>query len=149
LALNWVLLNGKVTLASLLWGYALGYGLLWLLRPIFTSTAYFDKFNKLVAFALFFFWELFRANFNVVRLVLFKANKAIHPAIVAIPLSAETEAEIALLANLISLTPGTLSLDVSTDQQVLYIHAIDVTDEDRLRENLKNGLETRLLEIMR
>ena len=67
----------------------------------------------------------------------------------AIPLTAETDAEIAFLANLISLTPGTLSLDVSTDRRVLYIHAIDVQDVDKLRMDIKNGLEARLLEVMR
>ena len=149
LALNWVLLNGQVTLVNLLWGYALGYGLLWLVRPVFTSTVYFDKINKAVAFAFYFLWELFRANLHVVRLVLFQAKAAIRPAIVAIPLDAQSDAEIALIANLISLTPGTLSLDVSTDRQVLYVHAIDVTDVDELREALKNGIEARLLEVMR
>ena len=85
----------------------------------------------------------------MVRLTLFKTNKEITPAIVAIPLTAETDAEIAFLANLISLTPGTLSLDVSTDRQVLYIHAIDVKDIEKLRTDIKSGLEARLLEVMR
>ena len=149
LALNWMLLNGDVSLLNLCIGYVLGYGLLWIVRPIFTSVTYFDKIHKAVAFAFFFLWELFRANLSMVRLVLFKPNHEIHPAIIALPLTAETDAEIALLANLISLTPGTLSLDVSSDHQVLYIHVIDVTDADKLREELQKGLEARLLEVMR
>jgi len=149
LALNWMLLNGEVSLLNLCIGYVLGYGLLWLLRPLFSSITYFDKIHKAITFGFFFLWELFRANINMVRLVLFKPNRDIHPAIIALPLKAETDAEIALLANLISLTPGTLSLDVSSDQKVLYIHAIDVTDVDKLREELQKGLEARLLEVMR
>lgn len=46
------------------------------------------------------------------------------PGVIALPLSARTEMEITLVANLISLTPGTLSLDVSDDRKVLYIHAM-------------------------
>ncbi len=149
LTLNWILLTGHLTFVNILSGFMVGHGLLWLLRPVFTSSGYFIKVNRAVGFIFYFFWELFKSNMHVVRLVLFKANKEITPAIIAIPLTAETDAEIALLANLISLTPGTLSLDVSSDRRVLYIHAIDVKDVEKVRLDLKNGLEARLLEVMR
>ncbi len=149
LTLNWILLTGHLTFVNIISGFMVGYGLLWLLRPVFISTGFFIKVHRAVGFLVYFFWELFKSNLNVVRLVLFKATREITPAIVAIPLTAETEAEIALLANLISLTPGTLSLDVSSDRRVLYIHAIDVKDVEKLRMDLKNGLEARLLEVMR
>ena len=61
----------------------------------------------------------------------------------------KTDAEIALLANLLTLTPGTLSLDVSTDRKVLYIHTLDVEDVDALRVEIKRSLERALLELMR
>ena len=54
-----------------------------------------------------------------------------------------------LLANLVSLTPGTLSLEVSEDRRVLYIHAMFVDDRDALRRQIKDGFERRLLEVMR
>src|SRR5699024_7238650 len=61
------------------------------------------------------------------------------PGVIALPLEARTELEITLVANLISLTPGTLSLDVSDDRKVLYIHAMFLDDEEELRRNLKIG----------
>ncbi len=149
LTLNWILLTGHLTFVNIISGFIVGYCLLLLLRPIFTSAGYFVKVHRAIAFIVFFFWKLVTANLHVVWLVLFKANHQLTPAIVAIPLAAKTEAEIALLANLISLTPGTLSLDVSTDRQVLYIHAIDVKDVEMLQRELINGLEARLLEVMR
>jgi multicomponent Na+:H+ antiporter subunit E len=72
---------------------------------------------------------------------------------VAVPLDIETDsdAEITLLANLISLTPGTLSLDLSPDRRTLYVHAMDIPggDLDRFRRNLKQELERRVIEVLR
>lgn len=70
------------------------------------------------------------------------------PGVIAMPLSARTEIEITMVANLISLTPGTLSLDVSDDRKVLYIHAMFLDNEEDLRRNLKE-MEHRALELFR
>jgi multicomponent Na+:H+ antiporter subunit E len=94
-------------------------------------------------------WELLAANVSVARTVLLEPLEKINPAFLAIPLDAKTDAEIALLANLITLTPGTLSLDVSTDRSVLYIHTLDVEDVDALRVEIKRTLEKGLLEVTR
>jgi multicomponent Na+:H+ antiporter subunit E len=73
------------------------------------------------------------------------------PGVVAIPLDARTDAEITLLANLITLTPGSVSLDVSEDRRVLYVHAmyIDGGDVEAYRRSVKEGLERRVLELLR
>jgi multicomponent Na+:H+ antiporter subunit E len=71
------------------------------------------------------------------------------PGIIGIPLDARSDAEIMLVANLISLTPGTLSLDLSEDRRVLYIHVMFLDDIDRTRQQIKQGLERRVLEVMR
>ena len=57
--------------------------------------------------------------------------------------------EISFLANLITLTPGTLSLDVSDDKQVLYVHSMYVKDRDEFIWSIKNGFEKRILQITR
>jgi len=53
------------------------------------------------------------------------------------------------LANLITLTPGTLSLDVSDDRKVLYVHAMYINDREQFVQSIKQGFERRLLEILR
>jgi multicomponent Na+:H+ antiporter subunit E len=70
-----------------------------------------------------------------------------NPGIVAVPLDATSDAEITLLANLITLTPGTLSVDVSSDRKVLYVHVMFVTDADLFRRQVKEGFERRVMEI--
>ena len=69
--------------------------------------------------------------------------------IVAIPLAAKTDVEITLLANLLTLTPGSVSLDVSSDRRFLYLHAMYIDDVDEYRESVKNTIEKRVLEVLR
>ena len=79
------------------------------------------------------------------------AESYVCPGVVAIPLDARTDAEITLLANLITLTPGSVSLDLSEDKRVLYVHAmyIDGGDVEAYRRSVKEGLERRVLELLR
>jgi len=149
LAVNWALLTGQFNLENLVAGFVIGFLLLWILRQSFGQTDYFPKVRNAIAFSLNFMRELLLSNLSVARTVLFEPRDKIHPAFLAIPLEAKTDAEIALLANLITLTPGTLSLDVSTDRSVLYIHTLDVEDVDALRDEIKRNLERGLLEVMR
>jgi multicomponent Na+:H+ antiporter subunit E len=79
------------------------------------------------------------------------AGSYVCPGVVAIPLDARTDTEITLLANLITLTPGSVSLDLSEDRRVLYVHAmyIDGGDVEAYRRSVKEGLERRVLELLR
>ena len=71
------------------------------------------------------------------------------PGIVAFPLTAESDIEITLLANLITLTPGTLAIDVSSDRKKLYIHVLALNDRERLIVAIASGLERRVIEVFR
>jgi multicomponent Na+:H+ antiporter subunit E len=73
----------------------------------------------------------------------------IRPAIIAYPLTVTTDAQITLLANMITLTPGTLSVDVSDDRRTLYIHAIDIESRDTLIGTIAAGFETKILRVLR
>ena len=76
-------------------------------------------------------------------------NMNLKPGIFAYRLKVDRDFEITLLANLITLTPGTLSVDVSEDRQYLYIHAIDCSDPDATRKDISDGFERRILEAFR
>jgi multicomponent Na+:H+ antiporter subunit E len=71
------------------------------------------------------------------------------PGIIRLPLDARTDMEIMAVANLISLTPGTLSIDLSDDRHYLYVHVMFLDDVDVVRRELKDGLERRVLEVLR
>lgn len=148
LALAWLALTAKFSPANLLLGFVVGYLFLWYSQPAMGGARYFAKLRIAVMFVLFFLWELSRANLKVAFDVLTPRHRMV-PGVIAIPLDARTDAEITLLANLITLTPGTLSLDVSTDRRVLYVHAMYIDDVDALKREIKQGLERRVLELLR
>lgn len=148
LAFVWALAGGHISLTSLVVGFALGYGVLWFAQPVMPATRYFRRLPAAVRFAGYFLWQLLLSNLRVAYHVI-TPHLYMRPGIVAIPLDAKTDQEITLLANLITLTPGTLSLDVSEDRRFLYVHAMFVDDVESFRADIKNGFERRLLELMR
>lgn len=150
LALAWAALTGHFTPGNLLVGFALGYLVLLFAQRVIGAQSYFRKVPLVTEFTLFYLRELCLANLRVAYDVM-TPRYYMRPGVIAIPLEARTDAEIALLANLITLTPGTLSLDVSADKRVLYIHAmyIDGHDIEALRQKIKEGLERRVLEVLR
>ncbi len=148
LALIWAAATGNFDPANLLVGFAIGFLVVVFAQRAVGSTNYGRKFILVVRFALFFIYELFKANLRVAYDVI-TPSQYMRPGVVAIPLSVKTDTEITLLANLISLTPGTLSLDVSDDKSVLYLHAMFVDDPDELRHEIKAGFERRVIEVLR
>jgi len=149
LSLLWALLTGEVSISSLATGFLLGYVALVVLYPTTgKKSSYFQKTIQFVRFALFFTKELIVSSYRVAIDVV-KPLPLMRPGVIGIPLDAETDLEITMLANIISLTPGTLSLDVSPDRKTLYIHAMYVINPDDLRREIKDGLERRLLELLR
>ncbi len=147
LALVWTALSGSFTVANLLFGFVLGY---FALRLVILDQRdfrrYFVKAPKMISFGVFFLVELVKANWRVAYDVL-TPQHLMRPGVIAVPLDATTDGQIAILGNLISVTPGTLTLDVSSDRKVLYIHAMYIDDEDELRRSIKE-LERRVLDIL-
>lgn len=148
LAIAWVFLTGKLEFINLVEGFILGYIILWISKSALGGTNYFRKIPKAISFMFYFLKELIIANLKVAYDII-TPKDYMKPGIVAVPLEAKTDLEITLLANLITLTPGTLSLDVSHDKKTLYLHALYVDDVDKFRAEIKNGMEKRLLEVMR
>lgn len=134
LALIWVAVSGDISGAGLFTGLVLGYVILGLtLREVPVFAAYVRRVPKIFLFAAYFLKELVRSNLRVAWDVVTPTHY-MKPAVIAVPLDARTEGEIALVANLISLTPGTLSLDVSSDRRVLYLHVMYLDDRSSTRE---------------
>ena len=148
LALAWTAMFSDFTVAALATGFAIGYLILWLLQPLFGPNRYCRKLVGLLGLALFFLWELLVSSLRVAWDVITPPQKS-RPGIIALPLDVDTDIEITILANLVSLTPGTLSLDLSADHKTLFVHAMFVDDPEQLRREIKNGMERRVLEALR
>lgn len=150
LALTWTMATGWFTFSNLIVGFGLGYLVLLTTRRAGLPSRYFAKVPQAVGFACFYLWQLLQSNLRVAHDVVTPRHH-MRPGIIAVPLDAQSDTEIALLANLLTLTPGTLSVDVSSDRRLLYVHAmyIDNDDVEAVRKQIKEGLERRVLELLR
>jgi len=148
LALAWMALTGTIDALAFAEGFVLGYIAIRISRSDDRGTNYAATIRRSVEFILFFLWELLKANLRVMYDVLTPTHH-MRPAVVAVPLDAESDVEITLLANLVTLTPGTLSLDVSDDRATLYVHTMYVDDVEEFRRQIKEGFERKLLKVLR
>jgi multicomponent Na+:H+ antiporter subunit E len=141
-------LLGSGHIGVFLSGFALGYVALWLSKPLYQESGYFQKTPKTILLVVFFLKELVVSSLRVLWEVItpWQINR---PGIIGVPLEARTDLEIFIVANLISLTPGTLSVDLSEDRRTLYVHVMFLEDVARTRAEIKDGLERRVLEVTR
>lgn len=107
----------------------------------------FQKLILFVRFILIFSWEILVANLRVAHDVLTPGFRS-KPGVIAIPLNCKRDIEITALAIVLSLTPGTLALDVSPDKKFLYIHAMFILDKEKLIKEIKQHFETPIMRIL-
>jgi len=144
----WVALTGDFELGNYAFGFLLSYFILRSAAVKNGGVSYFKRIPKIIGFIFFFLYEMLKANLQVAYDVI-TPRFFMKPGIVKFPLSAKTDLEITLLANCISLTPGTLIIAVSDDRKAIFVHVMYLEDRDKFVEEVKNGLERRLLEILR
>lgn len=148
LALIWAAVTGAFTLSNLLLGAAIGAVAVLLIRQRVERPFILRRIGRGASLALLFLYELILSAWRVAVLVASPDMHAkLRPAIFAYPLTVRTDREITLLANLITLTPGTLSIDVSDDRSVLFIHAIEMGDTEDAIRSIKDGFERKIIEV--
>lgn len=148
LALAWAAVTGSFELANIVLGFLLSAAALYLIREQVGSLGYFTRGVRVASLMLLFLYELLLSALRVAVLVL-SPRMEFKPGIFAFPLKVDRDFEITLLANLITLTPGTLSVDVSEDRRYLYVHAIDCSDPEHTRDDIAAGFERKILEAFR
>lgn len=148
LALIWTAISGSFSLANLVLGAIIGLIAMWVIRERVSHPGLSKRLLKIVSLALLFLYELLMSSIRVAILVLSpRLDRRLQPGIIAFPLTAKSDEEITLLANLITLTPGTLSVDVSEDRKFIYVHAIAVPDREALIADIANGFERKIIEV--
>ncbi|GAB4360599.1 MAG: Na+/H+ antiporter subunit E [Oricola sp.] len=148
MALVWAAVTGSFSPINLVFGFALGAVALSLIREQVGSMGYFTRARRVISLMVLFVYELVLSSIRVAMMVL-NPKMELKPGIFAYPLKVDRDFEITLLANLITLTPGTLSVDVSDDRRTLYIHTVDCSDPDGLRQDIADGFERKILEAFR
>lgn len=149
LALLWALIIGPFTPTNLAVGFVLGYVALRLCAGFGVRPKYVRQLLATARLAGFTVRELIIANFKVAWYTV-STLKTLEPAVLHVPLAEDaTDAEVTLLAILVTLTPGTLTLDVLGENEEMLIHFMHVEDAAAARQEIKDGFERRILEVTR
>jgi multicomponent Na+:H+ antiporter subunit E len=145
LALAWATLTGSFTLVNFTFGLLLGAAALYLASENSFALNNLLRLGKIFSLAALFIYELVLSGWKVARLVTSRDMK-LAPGIFSYPLTVDRDFQITLLANLITLTPGTLSVDVSQDRRTLFVHALDCSDVEASRRDIQEGFERKIIE---
>tara|TARA_R110002020_G_scaffold324897_1_gene540508 strand:+ start:117 stop:605 length:489 start_codon:yes stop_codon:yes gene_type:complete len=145
----WMLVLNSLSMGGFLLGLFFA-----IIVPLFTAPFWPDRPQMrlglpLLGYAFLVLWDIVVANFEVARLILFRRNRDFRSCWLSIPLELRSAEAITLLAGTISLTPGTVSTDISTDGRHLLVHALDTGDAAGEITRIKTRYERRLLEIFR
>ncbi|MGX4669668.1 Na+/H+ antiporter subunit E [Cerasibacillus sp. JNUCC 74] len=146
IAFMWMFLKESYSVPSFISGYILGIVLLLVLRRFIPDTFYLKRVIKIINLILLFIKELVSSNIDIVKLV-YTPKPDIEPGIFALPTELRSNWEITLLANLITLTPGTLSVAVSRDNTKLFVHAMNINDSNESIRSIKNTFEKAIMEV--
>jgi multicomponent K+:H+ antiporter subunit E len=143
----WMLLLNGLSLGGLVLGLALGTAI-----PLLTAAWWPDRpklrsLRAAVGYVGIVLWDVVVANIAVARIVLFKPNREMKPAYITIPLDLRQPEAITLLAGTITMTPGTVTAELSADGGALLVHALDAPDPDAVRDEIKSRYEARIKEI--
>ncbi|NGP43478.1 Na+/H+ antiporter subunit E [Bacillaceae bacterium SIJ1] len=147
IALLWMFLQESYTFVTLTVGYVIGLLLLFILRRFIPGRFYGKTLWAMIRLFFLFVRELLVANWDVVKVV-YSPKMNTQPGIFRLQTDLQKNWQITLLANLISLTPGTLSLVVSDDRKIIYIHAMNIQSTEAAAKNIKQSFEKLILELI-
>ncbi len=147
LTLIWLLLINSFSAGGLLVGLVLGIAI-----PRLTSSFWPDRprmrnYGKLFNYLLLVMWDIVVANLQVALIILFRSNTSLHTRWVSVPLDLTNPEAITVFAGTITMTPGTVSCDLSADGRHLLVHCLDAPDIEASVRDMKQRYESRLLEI--
>ncbi|OED50029.1 Na+/H+ antiporter subunit E [Leisingera sp. S232] len=147
LTLTWLLLVNRWSLNSLVFGFLLGVLIPFVTQPYWPNRPRLRNPLKIAEYILVVLLDIVLANIIVARIVLFKPNADRRPNWITVPLDLKTPEAITALAGTITMTPGTLSADVSDEGHALLVHCLDAPNPDAVRDEIKQRYERRLMEI--
>lgn len=146
IALIWMSLSNSFTGNNFIIGYVIGILILFVLRRFLKFDFYFFRVWAVLKLIVLFIKELLLANIDVIKIVL-SPKMDIQSGIIAVPTRLKTDWELTLLAALISLTPGTLSMDFSDDNKYIYVHALHVPDKEAMIKQIHQTFERAIMEV--
>ena len=147
LVLLWMLLLNSFSIGGLLMGVLLGVVISHLTSQFWPERPPIKSYRKALAYLGLVAWDVVVANLQVARLILFRRKDALNVRWVVLPLELRSPEAISVLAGTITMTPGTVSCDLSADGRSLLVHCLDAPDAEAAARDMKERYEARLKEI--
>ena len=148
-ALVWMLLVNGFSWGSLVFAIIIGLVIPAATAPYWPDRAHIRSPAKIAAYVVIVIWDIIKANIAVAQIILFTPNRALKPCWLVVPIDLRSPEAIAVLAGTITLTPGTVSCDLSEDGAALLVHCLHAPDPDGVLDEIKTRYEARLKEIFR
>lgn len=147
ISLVWAFLHTSFTVKHLVVGFILGAIMIWILSPFLSShNFYLVRVLRIIKLLIIFLIKLIKACFHVLYHI-FQPELKIKPGIIRMEIDLDTPGEITLLANLITLTPGTLTVEVAHDNSALYIHTLVIDDAKAICDDIHNSFEKNIKKV--
>lgn len=147
LLIVWLLMANEVTPGGIVLGAIFAVVLPKYTEPFWPDRPRVRIGRALAKYLAVVLYDIAVANFQVARLILFRRNRDLRSRWLVVPIDLTTPEAITVLAATISLTPGTVSSDVSADGRYLLVHILDVADEAAEIARIKRRYEAPLLRI--
>lgn len=147
LAIIWMLLQNEVSAGMAVFGIILGIIIPWGTSIWWPDTPKGFRLSKMITYSFMVMWDILVANIQVAWIVLTVPNAKLKPAWIVIPLELREPEAITVLAGTITLTPGTVSADLSDQGHSLLVHVLHTDDPDAVRDEITSRYQRRLLEI--
>jgi multicomponent K+:H+ antiporter subunit E len=147
LTVVWLLLQNHLSAGMAVFGLVLGILIPWATSVWWPDSPKGFRLGKMASYMVIVIYDIMVANIEVAWIVLTKPNAKLRPCWVVIPLELRQPEAITILAGTITLTPGTVSADLSNEGHSLLVHALDAEDPDAVRDEIKQRYERRLVEI--
>ncbi|MFY0615066.1 MAG: Na+/H+ antiporter subunit E [Hyphomicrobiaceae bacterium] len=147
LAIVWTMLQNQVSAGMVVFGIILGIIIPWGTSVWWPDTPKGFRLPKMISYCFLLLWDIWIANVQVAWIVISVPNAKLKPAWIVIPLELRQPEAITILAGSITLTPGTVTADLSDQGHSLLVHVLHTDDPDAVRDEIKDRYERRLMEI--
>lgn len=147
IAVVWTLLANELSWAAAIMGGALGIAVPLVTRSYWPDKPRIRSPRVIFEYILIVLWDIVVSNVQVAYLILFRRGRTLRSQFIAVPLDLTTAEAIGVLAGTITMTPGTVTADVSADGRALLVHCLEINDVNETVARIKRRYESRLLRI--
>lgn len=143
----WLLLLNDFSIGGLVLGLIVGVALALFTAAFWPDRVQIRNYRAALEYVVVVLWDILVANVEVAWIVATKPNRRMRPRWITIPLEIRAPEAITILAGSITMTPGTVSADLSADGRAILVHCLDAEDGEAVVEQIKTRYEARLKEV--